>query len=371
MATTFWLTISCEAHQAAHANHVLREVHELFALCEREWSEFLPESPVYKLNHAAPLERVALTASAFKLLELCERIARDTAHAFDVTAKSARENDARAYERHIEWDAGQGLAWRTHRGAHLGFGAIGKGFALDLARERVEAAGFRDFVLNAGGSSLIFSGFSAPGEPWTMGWSWGNDPEGAPLGAEFEHVSGGVIAVGVSGLQEKGAHILTPPRSQTSHSRPLSALVSLPAAADADALSTALFVQGWDCWVEALSNAKTVSCPAAAAVIEQDGIPRWNGVFQKVWGGIRTMSGALALICAPIAAFAQGNTSAVDLSQMDGADAFTPYLYERNGWWILLPLALIFFVLLHSRRLQRRKHKNEEMDIGHRVDSMD
>jgi thiamine biosynthesis lipoprotein ApbE len=37
----------------------------------------------------------------------------------------------------IAWDATH--AWRTHPDAHLGFGAIGKGYALDRARAEIEA----------------------------------------------------------------------------------------------------------------------------------------------------------------------------------------------------------------------------------------
>lgn len=54
-----------------------------------------------------------------------------------------------------------------------------------------------------------------------------------------------------------------------------------------------------------------------------------------------------------LAARADGD-EVVDLGEM-GADAFTPYLVERNSLWILLPAAALLLVVLHLRRTKKRR----------------
>ena len=281
MATTFELTISCESTNAQRALRLLHRCHALIEQIESELTDFRPESPVAQLNHSTLGARVTLPSSAFDLLERAEALRELTNGAFDCLSKSQVSS---LEERPIQFDSKTQQAWKTHPAGWLGFGAIGKGYALDRVRLLVEQEGFGDFLLNAGGSSLILSGFAGQGRPWTWGWSWRKDEQNNPLGVALTHHSGKSLAIGVSGLHEKGRHLIDPRIHSLSRTAPASlctSLVATPSALDADALSTAQFVLGFEKMQAALQK---LPASAAAAVIDLAEIPYWNREFQKNWG---------------------------------------------------------------------------------------
>jgi hypothetical protein len=47
---------------------------------------------------------------------------------------------------------------------------------------------------------------------------------------------------------------------------------------------------------------------------------------------------------------------AVNLADM-GMDGFTPYVVERNPYWIALPVAAIALLLLHLKRNRKLRRK--------------
>src|SRR4051794_33398346 len=86
IATTFTLRVSCGEDRAGAAERALEEAHAIIARLESELSEFLPESPVFKLNHAPPGARIAMPPSALELLSRSESLRKATEGAFDCTA---------------------------------------------------------------------------------------------------------------------------------------------------------------------------------------------------------------------------------------------------------------------------------------------
>lgn len=343
MATTFTFTVSAAEKDLARADRVLSEAHRMVTRLERELSEFLPTSAVARLNRAATGERVAAPASLLELLDRCEALRERTRGAFDCTAKT---RGGKAGAARVAWDEASGEAWMLLPGTHVGFGAIGKGYALDRVRALLEREGFSDFLLNAGGSSIVLSGFAAPGLPWSWAWSWKRDSDGTYLGVELAHATGEAIALGVSGLMEKGQHLIDP-RTRAPAVGLQSALVGHKSAATADALSTALFILGWD---EGMRHVPDPVSEPAVAVIDNAEVPAWNGGFQRLWGGLSSLVGHASVwlfaLLAASPAFAQDGGEAVDLSAL-GLSDFTPYIVERNSWWILLPALVLGMVILH------------------------
>ena len=340
MATTFELCVSCVQADAARAERALSECLREVGELELELSEFHPDSPVFYLNQAEPMKPVAIPGSVKELLARGERLGVETEGSFNMLAKSVSGSPG------IKWD--ECNAWRLDAGAHLSFGAIGKGYALDRVRTRLELAGFRDYLLSAGGSSIVMSGFAAHGEPWTWGWSWQKSDRGESLGIPLTHPSGQAIAMGVSGTHEKGAHLIG---ATESDSMPLSALVAQGSAADADALSTALFVSGWE---RGLRWASARSSAPALAVIGADRVPRWNGIFQKLWGAL-----TLAVVTFASTASARADDT-LDLGAT--APSFTPYINERNLAWIALPVFAALAILIHLKKYrQPRKPKHRSL----------
>jgi thiamine biosynthesis lipoprotein len=398
MATTFRFTLSCDERRADAASRVLAEAHARVAELEDALSEFRPASPVHALNRAPAGTRVRLEPEGLELLERGERLRALTRGAFDCAAKSASRPAGAA----VAWDRASGEAWRLGEGVRIGFGAIGKGYALDEVRLLIEREGFGDYLLSAGGSSVLLSGFAGPGDPWRWGWSWARDADGDPVGLALAHGTGATIALGVSGTHEKGEHLLDPRAARPAAPRALSTLVCAPSAADADALSTALFVAGYDEASEFLSG---VPYSPGMAQIGADGHASWNGIFRHYWGALATaalltglvalaparamadapappasapvavgaadpaaatpsaaaapdpaQAGAQAPVSAPPAAGsapAPADDGAVDLAGM-GAGTVAPYVNERNPAWGLLPAFALFIVLIHLKKTRRK-----------------
>lgn len=281
MATTFHLTISCEQERIRNADHVLKECQDLIGLLEIELSEFLEESPVYQLNRAPVGETVIFTESGLDLLDASEWISRITQGAFDCTAKSTSLKSSNSSKPcRLGWDRKSRRVWRKDAGVSLGFGAIGKGYALDRVRLLIEQQGFEHYCLSAGGSSIVLSGLSHHNEPWSWGWSWEKDEQGEPMGKILSHPSGSSMALGVSGQQVQKDHLIDPMTGKSSDSA-VSALVGHASATWADALSTALFVGGWK---KATEWVQEVTPSPALAFLDQQKIPHWNRFFEQTWG---------------------------------------------------------------------------------------
>ncbi|RZA06531.1 MAG: FAD:protein FMN transferase [Proteobacteria bacterium] len=270
MNTNFCFTLAVpEAHLAA-AELILEEALSVCANLEEELSEFRATSPVARLNAARAGTAVLAPPSFRELWRLAENLNEASEGAFNPLCKS-REPGSLSFD-------SEGYAQKSHDGVAVSFGAIGKGYALDCVAKMLEHAGFTNFLLNAGGSSLVLSGSDADLRPWAWGWSWEKNAAGF-AGAKFSH-GGQKIALGISGSEEQGAHILgVKPVAGESPVR--SALVGHPSAAHADALSTALFVKGWSSFSALPAALKLLP---ASAVITLENKVHWNGGFQNLWG---------------------------------------------------------------------------------------
>lgn len=264
MNTTFRFTVHCDEKRLVAARETLRQAHVYVGKLEKLITEFLPESPVYQLNHADPGVAIPAPPELIELLELGSIVEERSGRAFYMLAKS------KGARPEIRWTK-DSVARLTDQ-THLGFGAIGKGFALDKVRGLLFREGFRNFFLTAGGSSIVLEGFAGENEPWKWGWSWEGE-----TGVPFAHTTGRTVAIGVSGLHEKGNHIFDPITGGKATSF-RTALVATKSAAMADAYSTALFVLG--------SEGFHKIPDAALGFIDADGIPHWNRAFQNLWGEV-------------------------------------------------------------------------------------
>jgi thiamine biosynthesis lipoprotein len=347
MATTFEFVIRCEKADLESAQQVLEHAHAVVDQLERELSEFLASSPIYRLNHSVPGKIIPLAPSTAGLLQKSFNIASLTQNAFNPLAKSTKAGT-------VHFSVDTQTALRSDSGTHLSFGAIGKGFALDQISTLLDDRGFKNYLLSAGGSSIVLSGFASEGNPWQWAWSWKKDGEGAALGVPFTHVQGNKIALGISGIHEQGAHLIDVDGKSTVHIK--SALVAHSHAAEADALSTALFVSGWNKGNVFLKKSEV----RGAAIIDASDVPYWSEGFQTQWGSIATkaiviFSGLFFWIANSMAANADDS---VDLSSMEGP-SFTPYVIERDSRWIILPLFMLAFSLLHLIQVRRKTFKTK------------
>ena len=134
-------------------------------------------------------------------------------------------------------------------GAELDFGAIAKGYAVDLAYGRLVAEGFSDFLLNLGGNIRV-CGSPEPGrEEWNIAV---RDPSGRNPPSPLPRPLRSGEAVATSGSYERFveidgrrySHIIDPRTGMPVDNGLGSVSVIAPSAMIADAYSTTLFVLG-------------------------------------------------------------------------------------------------------------------------------
>lgn len=133
-------------------------------------------------------------------------------------------------------------------GMRLDLGGIAKGYAVDLAFERLRAAGFHDFLIDLGGNIRV-SGRPAPDrEEWVVAIRDPGDP--SRITGENVLLHDGE-AVATSGSYERYVEIggkryshIVDPRTGHPATRQGSVSVVAPTAMKADAYSTAFFVEG-------------------------------------------------------------------------------------------------------------------------------
>ena len=116
-----------------------------------------------------------------------------------------------------------------------------KGWAVEEAAHVLEAAGARNYAINAGGD-VILRGAPEPGRPWVVGIRHPLEADQVVARLSFSP-SGERRAVATSGLYERAGHIVDS-HSGTSPAGLLSATVVGPSLALADAYATTVFAMG-------------------------------------------------------------------------------------------------------------------------------
>jgi thiamine biosynthesis lipoprotein len=142
-------------------------------------------------------------------------------------------------------------------GMRLGFGAVGKGFAADRVATTLRAAGFSNFIIDAGGD-LVLSGQRGR-SPWNIGI---RHPRSVRLLATARLTG---CAIATSGDYEqylvvdgvRYGHIIDP-RTGWPVREVASVVVVAPRGADADALATGLFVLGPEDGLELVEKISSV-----------------------------------------------------------------------------------------------------------------
>lgn len=136
-------------------------------------------------------------------------------------------------------------------GVELNLGAIGKGWAIDRAMAALRLAGVPNVLVHGGQSSVRARGIQGPALTGRRGWSVGLRHPLRP-GRRLATITLDDRALGTSGsgtqfFVDRGrklGHLLDPRTGLPADAGVLSATVIAPEAADADALSTALYVLG-------------------------------------------------------------------------------------------------------------------------------
>ncbi|MBB6049260.1 FAD:protein FMN transferase [Armatimonas rosea] len=220
---------------------------------ERQLSAYDPESELWAVNALAGKGPVRVRPTTLAFLEEARALTEQTAGAFDPTI-GALIALWRGSEEPTDESVAQALArtgWQgvlldhetnsitlAREGLRLDPGAIGKGWALDRARDILEEAGVTRALLHGGTSSVV-----ALGEGWKV--QIGGGPT-LTLSNQSLGVSAPSGRWAVFGERRYG-HVLDPRTGWPVGARAWAAVIA-PTATQADALSTALLVRGEGAW---------------------------------------------------------------------------------------------------------------------------
>lgn len=239
---------------------------EEIADAEKRLSAFRPDSEISRINSFAAHKAVKVDARLFSLLKLAVRISKMTAGAFDVTIgpvmkiwRSAGQVHRLPSDDEIEsarrrtgadkiiFDEANHTIRFEHEGVQIDLGAIGKGYAIDIAVESLRDSGITNALIHGGASTIYAIGNQADGRPWRIGV---RDPAG-PDQQLLRTVELSDTSLSVSAPHgrlficegRRYGHVIDP-RTGRSVQRTSLAVIWGPSAAETDALSTALLVLG-------------------------------------------------------------------------------------------------------------------------------
>lgn len=237
---------------------------------ESQMTVYREQSEIMRVNRSAAAGPVPVEPRLFQLLQLALRLDVETGGAFDITTspltrawgffqrKGAIPGEADLHaalacvgSRHLQLDPQCHTVHFLQPGLEINLGAIGKGYALDRCAEQLRAAGVENFLVHGGRSSVLARGSHGDAQ-MQAGWEVGvQDPlrPSRPLARILLRDR----ALGTSGsgtqffrhLGKRYGHILDP-RTGRPAEGVRSATVVAPTAAEADALSTAFYVNGAD-----------------------------------------------------------------------------------------------------------------------------
>ena len=230
---------------------------------ENSLTEFSEVSETARLNNNAGSAAITVTDEVYALIQRCIRLSVLTQGAFDISSGSLKslykfkERGTITPSPEQLTATLQSVGYRYIRllpgnkiflskpGMHIGFGAIGKGYAADKVRILWQAKGVLSGVINASGD-LTAWGTQPDGSPWKIGIADPNVPSLSRLWFPVDNAS-----VATSGNYEQYVEIDNiryshniDPRSGLPVKGIKSVTIVSPSAELSDALATAVSVMG-------------------------------------------------------------------------------------------------------------------------------
>ncbi|HET7495386.1 MAG TPA: FAD:protein FMN transferase [Candidatus Limnocylindrales bacterium] len=210
---------------------------------DARFSPFRPDSEISRLAEGT-LAEVDAHPDVHIVLALCDELRRDSDGAFDARA------------------------WRSD--GRLDPSGLVKGWAVQLAADRLVVAGVRAFAINAGGDIVARSSPTIRGS-WRVGI---RHPDHIDRVASVVAVQDGAVAT--SGDYERGAHIRDPRSGGARATGLRSVTVAGPSLTWADAYATTAFIKG----VEGLAWVARHEGYAAYAITDDDRV-LWTEGFER------------------------------------------------------------------------------------------
>jgi FAD:protein FMN transferase len=225
-----------QEHDREHLDAVAVDLVEEIRRLDCVLSRFDPRSEVSRINRGAAGRPIRVDREVFALLEKCEEARRLTAGYFDVAA--AHQSEAPALRLDSEFCT---VRFSGHD-VLIDLGGIGKGYALDRAREIMLRFGVTCGLLHAGTSSVLAVGTPHGANGWPVAVRHPLLSMGEPV-AQLKLADRGLSCSAVRHPGQQQSDLINPLTGD-----PLvgdAACVVLAAnATDAEILSTALLAMG-------------------------------------------------------------------------------------------------------------------------------
>lgn len=265
MATRFELLLCGEdaVRLRAAGEEALREIERL----EAQLSFYNPASEICWINAHAAQQAVRVEPRLFGLLQRCRELHALTAGTFDITIgplmrawRFVRDRGqipsadelaaARAVTgmQHLELDEDNFSVRFDRPGVEIDLGGYGKGRAVECAMNILAENGVTNALLHGGTSSVCAMGQQPDGQPWRVALQQPFAADDEPLMIELTDRALSVSAIHGKSFSRDGktyGHIIDPRDGQPVSQIPAAAAAG-PSAADCEALSKALLVQGAD-----------------------------------------------------------------------------------------------------------------------------
>jgi FAD:protein FMN transferase len=195
MATQF--EIRCTHPDEEHARQAARFAFEAADRLERQFSRFVENSDVTRINHLRAGEETRVSYETMQCLQLAGLAHEQTAGAFDISVGTGFEN--------VELVPREFLVRLHGEGVSLDLGAIGKGYALDRMVEILEEWDVTEALLDAGCSSVVALSPPSGCGDWSLTLSVPRDENREVLVG----MSARQMALGASGIRKED-HIRDP-----------------------------------------------------------------------------------------------------------------------------------------------------------------
>lgn len=247
---------------------------------EKLISSWDANSQTSEINRNAGIKPVTVDAELFQLIERAIGISKLTDGAFDISYASMdriwqfdgsmtempSEEEIKASVskvgfQNIILDKAKSTVFLKLEGMKIGFGAIGKGYAADKAKDLLISKGVPSGIINASGDMNTW-GKQPNGKEWKVAIT--NPMDKNKVFALLPITNGAVVTSGnyekfVNFNGKRYTHIIDP-RTGYPSSGIISVTVFAPKAELADALATSIFVMGKEAGLDRINQLPKIEC---------------------------------------------------------------------------------------------------------------
>lgn len=278
MGCRFEITVVAENQQ--DGDHFIDLAVNEISRIEKLISSWDAQSQTSEINRKAGIAPVKVDAELFHLIERSLQLSKLTDGAFDISfaavdkiwkfdgtmqempsEETIRKSVSKIGYKHILMDPAASTVFLELPGMKIGFGAIGKGYAADKAKELLIKEGVQSGMINASGD-LDCWGTKPDGKPWLVGIT--NPLNKEKVFSWFPIENSSVVTSGdyekfVMLNGKRYSHIIDPRTGYPAHGL-VSATIFAPKAELADALATSIFVMGIDVGIDFVDQLKGIEC---------------------------------------------------------------------------------------------------------------